>query len=46
MIDPDFFGSSYSLTGEGIKQLLDKLTCLQCRTLLLESILQRIVATF
>lgn len=35
-INYDFIGNIYSLNEEGINKLLNELTCLQCRSLLLE----------
>lgn len=36
IIDSNYLGSSYPLTSTGIEHLLQDLTCLQCRALLLE----------
>lgn len=33
---PEKFGAAYPLTKSGIQSLLDRLTCLQCRSLLME----------
>lgn len=44
-LNPNFIGASYSLTKENLKCLLKDLTCLQCRSILLESICQEFVAT-
>lgn len=44
-LDRSFIGASYNLTKQDLANLLDNLTCLQCRSLLLESICQGIVAT-
>jgi hypothetical protein len=44
-LNADFIGATYSLTKENLKCLLKDLTCLQCRTILLESICQEFVAT-
>lgn len=44
-LDRDFIGATYNLTQEDLANLLDNLTCIQCRSLLLESICQGIVAT-
>ncbi len=35
-VDPAYLGSSYPLNSTGIENLLEDLTCLQCRALLLE----------
>jgi len=35
-VNPELIGAEYSVTPEGIRDLLKKLTCLQCRALLLE----------
>lgn len=35
-VPPDHIGATYKTTDEGIVSLLDVLTCLQCRTVLLE----------
>lgn len=43
-LNADFIGATYSLTKENLKCLLKDLTCLQCRTILLESICQEFVA--
>ncbi|MGI0482327.1 hypothetical protein ACN4EE_16275 [Geminocystis sp. CENA526] len=45
MLDRDFIGATYNLSREELPNLLDNLTCLQCRSILLESICQGIVAT-
>ncbi len=35
-VNPEFIGATYSVSPAGIRELLKKLTCLQCRALLLE----------
>ena len=35
-VNPDLLAATYPTTSEGIGSLLDELTCLQCRTVLLE----------
>ena len=35
-VNPELIGAEYSVTPDGIRDLLKKLTCLQCRALLLE----------
>ena len=35
-VNPELLGAEYSITPDGIRDLLKKLTCLQCRALLLE----------
>ncbi|ACK71861.1 NUDIX hydrolase [Gloeothece citriformis PCC 7424] len=40
-ISADYLGAKYPITPEGIKQLLESLTCLQCRSLLLEWIIDK-----
>ncbi len=42
-LHPDFIGATYSLTKENLKCLLKDLICLQCRSLLLESICQNLL---
>jgi len=44
-LDRTFIDSTYNVTEEDVKELLKELTCVQCRTILLESIYQGIVAT-
>ncbi len=35
-VNPELIGAAYPVTPDGIRELLKKLTCLQCRALLLE----------
>lgn len=36
LVNPDLLAATYPTTSEGIRSLLDELTCLQCRAVLLE----------
>jgi hypothetical protein len=42
-LDRDFIGDTYNLTQEDLANLLNNLTCLQCRSILLETICQKII---
>jgi hypothetical protein len=44
-LDRDFIGVTYNLTQKDLANLLNNLTCLQCRSILLESIRQKIIVT-